>query len=155
MNYTQHYQLPQWVETDRILRTDFNDMTDKLDTALGQHSQTLDTLQTDVSAAVSAVAEKGNCQIYRATYSGTGTLSCTFDLPGQPALVMALGDGVCLFGVRNGSYGFIINGSGGGCDLLSSFSCGSASVSWSASGNARFACNASGRAYVLLALLAL
>ena len=25
MNYTQHYQLPQWVETDRILRTDFND----------------------------------------------------------------------------------------------------------------------------------
>ena len=34
MDYTQNYQLPTWVETDRILRTDFNDMTDKLDAAL-------------------------------------------------------------------------------------------------------------------------
>ena len=27
MNYTTNYHLPQWVETDRILMDDFNDMT--------------------------------------------------------------------------------------------------------------------------------
>ena len=34
MTYTQHYQLPQWVETDRILMEDFNDMTEKIDAAI-------------------------------------------------------------------------------------------------------------------------
>ena len=34
MNYTQNYQLPQWVETDRILMDDFNDMTSAIDAAL-------------------------------------------------------------------------------------------------------------------------
>ena len=36
MNYTQHYQLPQWVETDRIMMDDFNDLTAKLDSGLQQ-----------------------------------------------------------------------------------------------------------------------
>ena len=31
MNYTTNYHLPQWVETDRILRTDFNDMASAID----------------------------------------------------------------------------------------------------------------------------
>ena len=26
MNYTENYHLPQWEETDRIMRTDFNQM---------------------------------------------------------------------------------------------------------------------------------
>ena len=34
MNYTQNYQLPQWVETDRILMDDFNDMNEALDEAI-------------------------------------------------------------------------------------------------------------------------
>ena len=34
MNYTQHYQLPQWVETDRIMMDDFNDLTQKIDSGL-------------------------------------------------------------------------------------------------------------------------
>ena len=34
MDYTANYQLPQWVETDRILRTDFNSMTSAIDAAL-------------------------------------------------------------------------------------------------------------------------
>ena len=34
MNYTPHYQLPQWVETDRIMMDDFNDMTQKIDSGL-------------------------------------------------------------------------------------------------------------------------
>ena len=31
MHYTQHIQLPQWVESDRIMMDDFNDMTAKID----------------------------------------------------------------------------------------------------------------------------
>ena len=35
MNHTSNYQLPQWEEHDRILRTDFNGMTETIDAALG------------------------------------------------------------------------------------------------------------------------
>ena len=31
MNYTENYQLPQWVETDRVLMEDFNDAMEKVD----------------------------------------------------------------------------------------------------------------------------
>lgn len=34
MNYTPNYQLPQWVESDRVLMTDFNDAMGKVDTAI-------------------------------------------------------------------------------------------------------------------------
>ena len=34
MNYTENYQLPQWEEADRLLRTDFNDAMTKVDTGL-------------------------------------------------------------------------------------------------------------------------
>lgn len=40
MNYTENYQLPQWVEDDRILRTDFNQMCSKIDVALASNAQT-------------------------------------------------------------------------------------------------------------------
>ena len=34
MNYTQHYQHPQWVDSDRILMDDFNTAMDKIDQGL-------------------------------------------------------------------------------------------------------------------------
>ena len=34
LNYTENYQLPQWVESDRVLMDDFNDAMDKTDAAL-------------------------------------------------------------------------------------------------------------------------
>ena len=46
MNYTQNYQLPQWVETDRILMEDFNDMTQKLETALSDKLGKIEVIQT-------------------------------------------------------------------------------------------------------------
>ena len=54
MHYTQHYQLPRWETTDRILMDDFNDMTQKLDAGL-------------------AAAALGNCRIFAGSYVGTGT----------------------------------------------------------------------------------
>ena len=92
MNYTQNYQLPQWVETDRIMMDDFNDSYQKLEAALSGHDQDLSALQTQVTGAVDAVAEKGNCQIYKTLYTGTGTcgagapLRMTF--PAKPIFVL-------------------------------------------------------------------
>ena len=34
MNYTPNYQLPQWVESDRVLMSDFNSANSKIDAAL-------------------------------------------------------------------------------------------------------------------------
>ena len=35
MNYTEKYHLPQWEETDRIMRTDFNQMCADIESGLG------------------------------------------------------------------------------------------------------------------------
>ena len=34
MNYTEKYHLPQWEETDRIMRTDFNDAMAGIETGI-------------------------------------------------------------------------------------------------------------------------
>ena len=151
MNYTQNYQLPQWAETDRILRTDFNDAFDTIEDALSQHDGTLDTLETDMAAAATGLAAKGNCQVYRGSYVGTGTLSCSVSLPGQPALVVVMGYGICLWGMRGAGDGFILSDVGGGDSV--SFGCSAQSASWSASGDPRYACNASGKTYRFVAFL--
>ena len=38
MNYTENYHLPQWVETDRIMRTDFNQMCLNMENGLTERS---------------------------------------------------------------------------------------------------------------------
>ena len=94
MNYTQNYQLPQWVETDRIMMDDFNDSYQKLEAALSGHDQDLSALQTQVTGAVDAVAEKGNCQILLQQSTGTGVFgfgnSITMTLPAKPILVLVI-----------------------------------------------------------------
>ena len=68
MYYTQHYQLPQWEKSDRILMDDFNDMTKRIDTGLEQ-------------------AERPCFQIgVLADYDGSADVSV--DLGRQPAMVM-------------------------------------------------------------------
>ena len=82
MNYTQNYQLPQWVETDRILMEDFNGAYSAIDTAL-------DGLRGDVDANEAEHETFGNCIFYTASYHGTASskpVSHTF--PAKPMLVM-------------------------------------------------------------------
>ena len=89
MERTPNFQLPNWQKTDRIRMEDFNDMTARLDAALTEERtvrrQTDDTL-------TAAVAARGTCQIYAATYVGTGQFGperpnrLTF--PHKPVLVM-------------------------------------------------------------------
>ena len=84
MEYTTNYQLPTWVETDRIQMDDFNDMTDKIDTAL-------DNLQAEVNASGTIINTKGNCVIYTTSYIGTGNYGSsnpnTLVFPFQPLAV--------------------------------------------------------------------
>ena len=89
MERTPNFQLPNWQKTDRIRMEDFSDMTARLDAALTEERtvrrQTDDTL-------TAAVAARGNCQIYAATYVGTGQFGpehpnkLTF--PHKPVLVL-------------------------------------------------------------------
>ena len=58
MNYTTNYQLPQWVKEDRIMMEDFNDMTAKVDEALGEHEAKLIGV--------------GNCIVKWGNYTGNG-----------------------------------------------------------------------------------
>ena len=70
MDYTQHYQLPQWVETDRILMEDFNDAFSAIDGVLGQ------------------VPGLGNAAIETGTYLGTGDYDFALHFIRKPFLVV-------------------------------------------------------------------
>ena len=151
MDYTEHYQLCLWDETDRILMDDFNDSYEKIDAALKTNADAAAANAAGLAANTTAIAAKGNCQLYWHTYVGTGSRNCSFPLPGQPDLVMVLGDNICIWGLRGGA-GVLVNCAAGGCDSMS-ITCGSQSVSWSSASEARYACNKTGESYVLLALL--
>ncbi len=76
-SYTPNYNLSQWEASDKVQRVDFNADNAKIDAALGEHGEKLQT--------------RGNGSLYYASYTGTGTYgssapsSLTF--PGYPALV--------------------------------------------------------------------
>ena len=70
MTKTEHYQLPQWVESDRILMEDFNE-------AMGNIDKGMDGIRTEstqgLAALTSAMGTKGQtCRIETGTYVGTG-----------------------------------------------------------------------------------
>ena len=71
MNYTENYQLPQWVETDRIMMDDFNEAMARVD------------------------QDCGNCRIVYGSYVGTGESRSahpnTIITGFPPALVMISG----------------------------------------------------------------
>ena len=42
MNYTENYHLPQWEETDRIMRTDFNQMCADIESGIAEAKKKAD-----------------------------------------------------------------------------------------------------------------
>ena len=92
MDYTTNYQLPVWAETDRILRTDFNSMTEKIEEAFSSHDTTLETIQTNAAATSSVLTQKGNCKTFLTSYVGTGNAQGTrpITFPSKPFLVILL-----------------------------------------------------------------
>ena len=109
MTYTQNYQLPQWVKSDRIMMDDFNDANSKIDAALKSHDDSLADLET---ALTGGLAAKGNCQIYLASYTGTGTYGetspNTLTFPAAPVLVMVIGGGAPVVGGNSQGTAFAI-----------------------------------------------
>ena len=102
MEYTKNYQLPQWVETDRIQMQDFNNMAAKIDSALGKQAKTLLGL--------------GKCRVELLTYTGTG--KCGADNPnrltfsGVPKLLIIIGDRDFAMGVGGAQNGPAVMSSG-------------------------------------------
>ena len=90
MDYTTNYQLPVWAETDRILRTDFNDLTDKIEEALGALQGDVDANTAGLSTASTELNTKGNCQTFLTSYVGTGNVQGTrpITFPSTPFLVV-------------------------------------------------------------------
>ena len=156
MNYTQNYHLPQWVETDRILRTDFNDMASAIDAALKTNA---DGLSAETAARESAVAAKGNCRIVCGSYVGDGLAGVnnkqTLTFPAKPMLVAVLpaqfsNSGCRILMARDSQWTYSYP------DLPSSIcyvAWGEDSVSWW-SDDSEFSFDMAGRTYCYVALLA-
>ena len=155
MDYTANYQLPQWVDSDRILRTDFNSAYQKLDAAL-------DGIQAEVdandAANTAAHAAFGNCQLYTATYVGTGSYgssqksSLTF--PGEPLAVLigeCRGSGIFLVALQGMQQTFA-QSSG---SSVNSLTWGTNTLSWYNHQAASGQLNGSGVTYRVAALLAM
>ena len=74
MNYTEKYHLPQWEESDRVMRTDFNQMCADINNGLDANAQAAQTAQTTANTALntaqSALAHKN---YVTGTYEGTGS----------------------------------------------------------------------------------
>lgn len=133
MNHTTNLHLPQWEESDRIMRTDFNDAMSAIDDAL---------------------AACGNCKIETGSYVGTGAYGSgtqnTLTFSGKPTAVFVTGDRSfwALYGNTTASVEY---GSGGN---LISVTWTENSISWYHDTNAYTQMNVSGATYYYMALLA-
>ena len=100
MRQTTNYQLPSWDSDDRILRTDFNDLTEKTDAALKANASAISSEASTRASAVSSLtrelAKKGNVRVEIQTYVGTGEYgdahpnSVTFS---EPPFLLLIGSG--------------------------------------------------------------
>ena len=144
MNQTANYQLCQWDPTDRILMEDFNSDNTKIDEALA-----------DLAAQAAGF---GNCQIYRTTYTGTGTAGennpNTLSFPNIPVLVMIAGSGA--IGFTGSGITYMICIQAGSSDFCyADWEEGGKTVSWyKLNGSGSEQLNANGQTYQVTALLA-
>ena len=155
MDYTANYQLPQWVESDRILRTDFNSAYQKLDAALKTNA---DGLAAETAARTAALSEKGNCQLYTATYVGNGLYGDSHKnihtFPGSPLAVLigeCGGSGIFLVALRGMQQTFAQNSGAS----VNSLTWGTNTLSWYNHQAASGQLNGSGVTYRVAALLAM
>ena len=101
-NYTQHYQLHQWVPEDDFLRTDFNTDFQKIDAALeavralaaGKADPgELDALERDINS-VRSIAN-GRARAVKGTIIGTGTVPRTISVGFSPKIVYLVSGSYC------------------------------------------------------------
>ena len=143
MDYTSKYQLPVWAETDRILRTDFNDMTEVIDQALSTHDN-----------ALNEISSKGNCQLYTTSYTGTGSTNKPVIFPTPPKVVIVTGakGGLLVMQAGLNQAMVYLNGEG----YLNDVSWSGTTVYWYSGGlPAQSRMNTQGEKYQVLALIAM
>ena len=150
MDYTANYQLPQWVDSDRILRTDFNSAYQKLDAALKINADGL-------AANTAAHAGFGNCQLYTTSYVGNGLYDSnnknTLTFPGTPLAVFigeCGGNGIFLVALQGMQQTFA-QSSG---SSVNSLTWGTNTLSWYNHQAASGQLNGSGVTYRVVALIA-
>ena len=106
-NYTTNYQLNQWEAGDQVLRTEFNQDNQKIDTALKTHDDAIAALQTGISKC-------GTCKFETFSYVGTGTnqtvpLQLSFTTP-PLFFVIQGGNGILFAGQASGRATVIVQG---------------------------------------------
>lgn len=74
MNYTANYRLPQWVEDDRILMEDFNQMCRNIESGLEKvKKEGSDEMQSLTEALQQLIGSGGsNCRLEMGSYTGNG-----------------------------------------------------------------------------------
>ena len=87
MNYTTNYHLPQWVESDRILMEDFNQMCEDIDGGITAAKAAASTAQTTANAAYSP----SNKPYVVGTYTGNGG-DVTVTLGFKPSFLIVSGE---------------------------------------------------------------
>lgn len=100
MNYTEKYYLPQWEETDRVMRTDFNDAMARIEEGVAEAKGTADAANHSADSAYSPARKPYAV----GTYTGTGA-PVTIDLGFRPSFVI-----VCGASVTIGSYAQYLGG---------------------------------------------
>ena len=126
MENTTHYHLKKWDPEDRVLRTEFNDNSDKTDAAIadaraaadnaalaaqkamGAAQSAQDTTAQQggsIAALQAALALRGNCQMEYGAYVGTGvweTISITCQRKPNLVIVMDVESGIFFLAVQGG-----------------------------------------------------
>ena len=110
MNYTANYHLPQWDETDRIMRTDFNQMCADMESGLLKTARDAAAATSAVSSSAAAAAKKAqdtansalakataafapdNLPCVRGSFIGTGEAH-DIELGFQPQFLVVWGTG--------------------------------------------------------------
>ena len=147
LNQTANYGLSQWEATDRILMENFNSDNSKIDAALAG-------LDTRAAALEAAAGGFGNCQIYFDTYTGTGSGATVLTFPKAPKLVF-ITNAEDVISVT------LVQGSNTATSYSGSYS-KTLNVTWNDNSVSlvepdnylAYQCNASGRTYLLVALMA-
>ena len=108
MNYTENYHLPQWEESDRVMRTDFNQMCADIEAGLEQNAQ----------AAAQAQSTAKEKTFSLGTYRGNGIFQ-SVEVGFHPSFVMiemtsnsSSKESVCSFHFQNASYNVSLSDTG-------------------------------------------
>ena len=96
MNYTENYHLPQWDETDRIMRTDFNKMCADIEGGMSGNAQAAARAQAtaDSAKAAASAAYSPDLKPYVVGSFIGGKSEKTFDIGFRPSFLIISG-GVC------------------------------------------------------------